>query len=74
MPRCVVDTLRSAQVHDAESVTVRVSQHHEVRVGRVHVPIQPGGAESDQSIDGRYLLGGIVDEEIGVDAWVGVSG
>ncbi len=66
--------LWSAQVDDAEGVTVRVSQHHEVRVGRLHVPIQPDRAQANQPLDLRYLLGSIVDEQIDMNTGVGVRG
>lgn len=38
-----------AQVDDAKPVTVRISQHHEVRVDGIAVPVDPLGAERNQT-------------------------
>jgi hypothetical protein len=50
--RCLSDTLsrmRSVpEINDAEPVTVRVSEDHEIRIIGVAVPLNPGSAERNK--------------------------
>ena len=56
-----------AGVDHTEAIAVRIGQHDEVRVGRIHVPRHTCGAEADEAIDRGSLLGSIVDDEVDVD-------
>ena len=59
-----------AEVDDAEAVAVGVGEDDEVGVVGVAVPVDPLGAERDESIGLARLLCGVGDVEVEVDAGV----
>lgn len=58
---------RPAQVDYAQGVAVRVAEHHEVRVRRIHIPVEFACPESDEPVDLGFLFGSGVHEQVKVD-------
>jgi hypothetical protein len=55
--RCGLAGRCRAQIDHTESVPVRIGEYDEVRIRRVQVPVDSGGAEADEPFDLHLLLG-----------------
>lgn len=55
-----------AGIHDAEAISFRIREDHEVRIRWIRVPLHTGGTEADQSLDFSSLFCGVVDDQVDV--------